>query len=278
MRPCRSRWSSTRRSPCRCSPSLPASRVRNRCSTAAAAGTRRVGGRASAESVRRRCRATPTALADRRRTTSCTSCAIRSAAHRAAGESIACGDCIAYRYDARRGDRDRDGCRARGTLLARAFERGALYAAAQCLGVAERMLELGGRVRERAQAVRPGDRRLPGAEAPARQRAGQARVRAPGRLCRCRALGGAGRCGARGAFRTQSSPPSQPRTLRAHRDPGARRHGIFLGGRPALLHEARLGARGRLGRPQLPRAPRPVGALVGRAAPRSGAHVCATEG
>ncbi len=44
------------------------------------------------------------------------------------------------------------------------------------------------------------------------------------------------------------------RAGRAHRHPGARRDGLLVGSRPALLHEARLGARLGLGRPQLPRA------------------------
>ena len=45
---------------------------------------------------------------------------------------------------------------------------------------------------ERSQAVRPCDRRLPGAQAPVRECAGQGRVRAPGRLRRRRVARGIG--------------------------------------------------------------------------------------
>ena len=96
-------------------------------------------------------------------------------------------------------------------LLAAALDRGALACAAQLLGVTRAPARPGGRLRAAARAVRPADRRLPGREAPSRQREGRARVCAPGGLSRG-ALGRArGTRRARSTSRTRRSPPARRR-------------------------------------------------------------------
>ena len=115
-------------------------------------------------------------------------------------------------YAPRDGDPDREGCRRRGrrwpapSIAARCTRR------RNVLASRERMLEIGVAYAQRAQAVRPADRRLPGGQAPVRECAGQARVRAPGRLRRRGVARGLGRDDARWPFRTPSSRPSRPRT------------------------------------------------------------------
>ena len=101
--------------------------------------------------------------------------------------------------------------------MARAFDRGALHAAAQCLGLAERMIEIGVEYASERRQFGQADRRLPGAQAPARERAGQARVRAPGRLRRRGVARGLRRENAGGRFARQACGRRGRGRVRANR-------------------------------------------------------------
>ena len=107
---------------------------------AAAAGACATGGRAAAGAVRCRSRRGRLAGGRRRRRTA-PRAAIRVCGSSSSRRMIACGDCTASstrpcrRLGSPRVPAVREAC-------SRAVDRGALHAAAQCLGVAERMLEI----------------------------------------------------------------------------------------------------------------------------------------
>ena len=76
----------------------------------------------------------------------------------------------------------------------------------------------GRRLRARARAVRPPDRLVPGGQAPARQRAGRPRVRAPGRLPRRLSVARDARRRATATCRwPRRTPPTPPRSRRGPR-------------------------------------------------------------
>ena len=122
------------------------------------------------------------------------------------------------RFDAR----GRDAASARGerarALFAAAFDRGALACAARARRRRGAAARPRGRLRVAARAVRPADRLLPGGEAHARRREGEARVRAArSSTARPTPLRGA-TCGARSTSRwrrpRRARPPPSPRARR----------------------------------------------------------------
>ena len=138
-----------------------------------------------------------------------------------------------------------------------AFDRGALGAAAQLLGLARRAARPHRRLRQRAPPVRRARRLVPGREAPPRRRPARASSSPAPRLPRRLVA-------RRPATPTPPLHVSMAKALACdaahlHRPGGPavpRRHRLHVRVRPAPVHEARLGARRGLGRRRL--APRPA--------------------
>ena len=110
--------------------------------------------------------------------------------------------------------------------------------ALEAVGIAQKALELGDRVREGPGAVRPADRRLPGRLPPARRhlRRDRARplARLLGRVVRRRGRRAGADRGRRPRSRTRRRGRRRVRAL----DPGARRHRLHLGARAARVLQA----------------------------------------
>ena len=118
-----------------------------------------------------------------------------------------------------------------------ALDRGALVCAAQCLGVAERMLELASTTPSSASSSASRSAPSRRSSTPG-QRGRAARVRAPRGVCARRALADPGRALARGRLAGEARRRGRGGPRRAHGAPGARRDRLHLGSRPAHLHAA----------------------------------------
>ena len=205
------------------------------------------------------CRARRSRSSSSRRTTACVGSIVSSirptASHRLDKRRRARGD--GARVRSRRALRR---CAEPGRRRARMLEIGVAYASerrqfGQPIGAYQGLKHQFASAQVKLEFARP----VVYARGGARRDGSRARC---GRRLACEARGGRGR-----------------RCLRPDRDAGAWRDGILLGGGPALLHEARLGARRCLGRRQLPCTPRAGGVVVRRRRPLGPGHTfSAAEG